>query len=74
MKEYKHTQNMHSNSGCTNMPWGYIIGMLPVLLEIMVFGSLSHNLNILKLLQLTAGIYLQHSLQQNISTVVIALI
>jgi len=48
-----------------NVPWDYIIGTLPVLLEIMVFGSLSHNLNTPKLLQLTSGIYLYHSLQQN---------
>jgi len=64
-EKYKHTQNIHGNSGYMNAPWGYIIGTLPVLLEIMAFGSLSYNLSTLKLLWLTSGIYLHHFLKQN---------
>lgn len=45
----QNTQNIHGNSGCMKAPWGYIIGTLPVLLEIMVSGSLSHDPNTQKL-------------------------
>jgi len=65
-KERIHTHSEYPwKRDCMNVPWGYSIGTLPVLLEIVVFGSLSHNLSTLKLLQLTSGIYLHHSLQQN---------